>query len=152
MQVYLREAPSIIARSAFFLPLEDARLTPVDIEDISKVAFALLHTPGHEGKSYDMTGPEALNMSEVAEQISLAIGKTIRYVNIPQAERRQALLTAGTPAYFLDALDVQAELRRQGTEATVHLETHTALGVRPTTFAEFARRNAAAFRGELVRS
>jgi hypothetical protein len=32
----------------------------------------------------------------------------------------------------------------------VHLETHTALGIVPTPFAEFARRNAGAFLGELV--
>jgi uncharacterized protein YbjT (DUF2867 family) len=152
MQVYLREVPGIVTKSAFFLPLEDAKLAPVDIEDIAKAACILLHTQGHEGKSYDMTGPEALNMTEIAEQISLAIGKTVQYVNIPQVERRQALLAAGIPAYFVDALDVQAELRRQGAEAAIHLETHTALGVRPTTFAEFARRNAAAFRGEMVRS
>lgn len=151
MQVYLREVSTIVAKSAFFLPLEDAKLAPVDIEDIAKVAFILLHTQGHEGKIYDMTGPEALDMTKIAEQISLAIGKTVQYVNIPQAERRRALLAAGTPTYFLDALDVQADMRRQGAEAVVHLETHTGLGVRPTTFAEFARRNAAAFRGELIK-
>ena len=148
MQVYLREVPTIVAESAFFLPLEDAKLTPVDIEDIAKAAFALLHTPGHEGKSYEMTGPEALSMTEIAEQISLAIGKTVRYVNISQAERRRALLAAGVPPYLADVLDVQARERRKGTEAVVHPETHAALDIRPTTFAEFARRNAAAFRGE----
>ena len=148
MQVYLREVPTIVAESAFFLPLEDAKLAPVDIEDIAKVAFALLHTPGHEGKSYEMTGPEALSMTEIAEQISLAIGKTVRYVNISQAERRQALLAAGVPRYLADALDVQASERRKGAEATVHPETHIAFGIRPTTFAEFAHRHAAAFRGE----
>ena len=148
MQVYLREVPTIVAESAFFLPLEDAKLTPVDIEDIAKAAFALLHTPGHEGKSYEMTGPEALSMTVIAEQISLAIGKTVRYVNISQAERRRALLAAGVPPYLADVLDVQARERRKGTEAVVHPETHAALDIRPTTFAEFARRNAAAFRGE----
>ncbi len=148
MQVYLREVPTFVAESAFFLPLEDAKLAPVDVEDIAKVAFALLHTPGHEGKSYEMTGPEALSMTEIAEQISLAIGKTVRYVNIPQAERKRVLLAAGVPPYFADALDVQASERRKGSEAVVHPETHAALGIRPTTFAEFARRHAAAFRGE----
>jgi uncharacterized protein YbjT (DUF2867 family) len=148
MQVYLREVPTIVAESALFLPLEDAKLAPVDIEDIAKAAFALLHTPGHEGKSYDMTGPEALNMIEVAELISLAIGKTVRYVNISSAERKRALLAAGVPPYFADAVDVQSSERRKGSEAVVHPETHTALDIRPTTFAEFARRHAAAFRGE----
>jgi uncharacterized protein YbjT (DUF2867 family) len=148
MQVYLREVPTIVAESAFFLPMEDAKLAPVDVEDIAKAAFVLLHAPGHEGKSYDMTGPEALSMTEIAEQISLAISKTVRYVNISQAERKRALLAAGVPPYFADALDVQGSERRKGSEAVVHSETHTALGIRPTTFAEFGLRNAAAFREE----
>jgi len=148
MQVYLREVPTIVAESAFFLPMEDAKLAPVDVEDIAKVAFALLHTEGHEGKSYDMTGPQALSMAEIAEQISLVIGKTVRYVNISPAERKRALLAAGVPSYFADALDVQGSLRRMGSEANVYPGTHEAFGVHPTTFAEFARRNAAAFRGE----
>lgn len=148
MQVYLREVPTIVAEGSLFLSLEDAKMAPVDIEDIARAAFVLLNTPGHEGKIYEMTGPESLSMTDVAEQISLAIGKTVRYVSISQAERRQALLAAGVPSYFADALDVQASERRAGAEAVVHAETHAALGLRPTTFAEFARHHAAAFRGE----
>ncbi len=119
MPEYVLEGPTIIAESAFFLPREDAKLAPVDMEDIAKAAFALLHTSGYEGKRYEMTGPEA-----------------------------------GVPGYIADALDVQASERRRGAtgEAVVHAETHTALGIRPTTFAEFARRNAAVFRGEVMSS
>ena len=148
MQVYLREVPTIVAESAFYLPLEDAKLAPVDIEDIAKATFALLCTEGHEGKSYDMSGPQALTMTEVAEQISLAIGKTARYVNITPEERRQKLLAAGIPPYVVEAVDIQLNERRKGVESRVYSETHEALGIHPTTFAEFARRNAAAFRGE----
>jgi uncharacterized protein YbjT (DUF2867 family) len=148
MTEYLREVPTILAQSALFLPLKDAMLTPVDVADIAKAAYLLLTTPGHEGKVYAMSGPEALSMDEIAEQISLAIGKTVRYVSISRDERRQALLAAGVPAFFVDALDIQAGERLKGTEATVHSETHTALGISPTTFAEFARRNAGAFLGE----
>lgn len=149
MTEYLREVPTIVAERAFFLPFEDAKLTPVDLEDIAKAALALLTTPGHEGKTYMISGPEALSMAEIAEQISLAIGKTVRYVNISPEERKQAQLAAGIPAYVVDALDVQSSLRREGNgEEVVHPETHIALGIRPTTFAEFARRHAADFRGE----
>jgi uncharacterized protein YbjT (DUF2867 family) len=151
MTEYLREVPTIVAEGAFFLPFEDAKLTPVDLEDIAKAAFALLTTPGHEGKTYMMSGPEALSMTEIAEQISLATGSTVRYVNTSPEERKRAQLAAGMPAYVVDALDVQSSLRRQGNgEEVVYLETHTALGIRPTTFAEFARRHAADFRGESV--
>lgn len=152
MPEYLREVPTIVAHDALFLPLDGAKLAPVDMEDIAKAAFALLQTPGHEGKRYEMTGPEALTMTEIAEQISAAIGKTVRYVNIPPANRKQAMLAVGLPSYVVDALDVQALERRKAAtgESVVHLETHTELGIRPTTFAEFARRNAAAFRGEVM--
>jgi uncharacterized protein YbjT (DUF2867 family) len=154
MTEYLREMPTIVADSAFYLPLEDAKLAPVDMEDIAKAAYALLHNSGHQGKRYEMTGPEALSMGQIAEQISLAIGRTVRYVNVSPAERRQALLAAGLPPYVVDALDVQARERRKGAtgEAVVHPETHTALGIPPTTFAEFARRNAAVWRGEAMSS
>jgi len=148
MTEYLREVPTILAHSALFLPLQDAKLTPVDVADIARAAYLLLTTPGHEGKIYAISGPEALNMNDIAEQISRAIGKTVRYVSISREERRQALLAAGTPAFFVDALDAQAGERLKGAEATVHLDTHTALGLSPTTFAEFARRNAGAFLGE----
>ena len=154
MSEYLRERPTIVAESALFLPLEDAKLAPVDVDDIAKAAFALLHTSGHQGKRYEMTGPEAQSMTEIAEQLSLALGKTVRYVNVPPADRTRALLAAGVPSYIAEALDVQASERRKGAtgEGVVHSETHLALGIRPATFAEFARRNAAALHGEVVPS
>ncbi|GCE09375.1 SDR family oxidoreductase [Dictyobacter aurantiacus] len=152
MTEYLREAPTIVSAGAFFLPLEDTKLTPVDLEDIAKAAFALLTTTGHEGKTYMMSGPEALSMAEIAEQISLATGSSVRYVSISPEDRNGALLAAGFPAYLVDALDVQADERRKEAngEAVVHPETHIALDIHPTTFAEFARRHAADFRGELA--
>ena len=97
MTEYLREVPTIVAENALFLPLEDAKLAPVDIEDIAKAAFALLHTPGHEGKRYEMTGPEALSMTEIAEHISLAIGKTVRYVNISPVTESERCSRQGFP-------------------------------------------------------
>jgi uncharacterized protein YbjT (DUF2867 family) len=148
MTEYLREAPTILAESALFLPLQDAKLVPVDVADIARAAYLLLTTPGHEGKIYAMSGPEALGMEEIADQISLAVGTTVRYVSISRAERMQALLAAGVPPFLVDALDIQAGERLSGTEAIVQSATHDALEISPTTFAEFARRNAGAFVGE----
>jgi uncharacterized protein YbjT (DUF2867 family) len=151
MQEYLREVPTIVAHGALFLPLEDVRIVGVDIEDIAKASFILLTTSGHEGKIYTITGPEALNMGEIAEQISIAIGKTVRYVKISREERKQAMLTAGISPFLVDALDVQVSERlKEGIESVVNLETHVAFGIHPTTFAEFARRNADAFLGKPV--
>lgn len=148
MQVYLREIPTIVAKGAIFLPFQGVALSPIDVEDIAKIAFAVLRNGGHAGKSYDMTGPEALTMTDVAERISTAVGKPIRYVNIAPQDRRRALLAAGMPVFMADALDEQTAERLKCPQARVYLGTHEMLGVRPTTFAEFANRCAARFRGE----
>jgi uncharacterized protein YbjT (DUF2867 family) len=147
MQTYLREAPTIASKSAIFLPFGNIKLSPIDIEDIAQIAFALLRDGGHEGKSLDMTGPEALTMADIAQRISDAIGKSVRYVNVAPEDRRRALIAAGIPPTFADALDEQAAERRLRPESRVYLGTHELFGVQPTTFADFARRNAAVFKG-----
>jgi uncharacterized protein YbjT (DUF2867 family) len=146
MQEYLREAPSIINDGAFYLALGDLRLNPIDLVDVAKVAFLLLRDGGHEGARIAITGPEALSMAEIADRISRAIGKTVRYVAVSPAARRQALIAHGIPAEFADALDKQVKERlKGGIESQVDLSTHQLFNVKPTTFLEFAQRNAKAF-------
>lgn len=149
MQFYFPQAPAmILTEDTLSLPMENAKLSPVDVEDIAKVAFALLRNGGHEGKSYDMTGPEALTMAQIAERISWAIGKTVRYVNITFEQYRRAVLARGASPERADAFVELWRERCSHPESRVYLGTHEAFGVQPTTFAEFARRNAAVFRGE----
>jgi uncharacterized protein YbjT (DUF2867 family) len=148
MQVYLRDAPTIAAEGSFYLALGETELSPVDVEDIAKVAFRLLRDGGHEGENLDMTGPEALTMSDVAARISQAIGRSVRYVDVSPEERRRNLLASGISAGFADALDEQLAERLRRPKSRVHLATHEMFGVRATPFVEFARRHAAMFGGE----
>jgi Alcohol dehydrogenase GroES-like domain len=101
---------------------------------------------GHEGARLHMTGPEALTMTEMADRISRAVGKTVRYVPVSPIQRRQALIAHGVPPQIADALDRQVEERlKGGIESQVDLSTHQLFNVKPTTFLAFARRNAEAF-------
>ncbi|WP_192255336.1 SDR family oxidoreductase [Mesorhizobium silamurunense] len=147
MQVYLREAPTIARDQELRLPFGDTELSPVAIEDIARIACRLLRDGGHEGESLDVTGPEALTMHDVAERISAAIGRPVRYVPISSEERRQALLESGAPAGFVAAMEEQLQERLKRPKSRVHLGTHAAFGVRPTNFAEFARTYASTFSG-----
>ncbi|GHO52747.1 SDR family oxidoreductase [Ktedonobacter robiniae] len=153
MQFYFPGAPAMnLTANTLAFPMENARLSPVDIEDIAKMVFALLHSEGHEGKSYEITGPEALTMAEIAERISEMTDRTVTYVNILLEEYRRAVLAAGaSPERANGFVELWSERRRCG-ESRVDLGTHEIFGVHPTTFAEFARRNAAAFRGESMPS
>jgi uncharacterized protein YbjT (DUF2867 family) len=148
MQEYLREAPSIIHQGALYFALGDVKLNPIDLVDVAKVGFLLLRDGGHEGVLLPMTGPEALTMTEVAYRISRANGRTVRYVAVPPIARRQALIDNGIPPEFADALDRQVEERvKGGLESQVNLSTHKLFNIKPTTFLEFAQRNAEAFGG-----
>ncbi len=148
MQEYLREAPSIIHQGALYFALGDVKLNPIDLVDVAKVGFLLLRDGGHEGVLLPMTGPEALTMTEVAYRISRANGRTVRYVGVPPIARRQALIDNGIPPEFADALDRQVEERvKGGLESQVNLSTHKLFNIKPTTFLEFAQRNAEAFGG-----
>jgi uncharacterized protein YbjT (DUF2867 family) len=148
MPAYFRQVPSIVARGAMFLPMEDARIASIDVGDIAEIAALALTGSGHEGKTYPLTGPEALTMAEVAEKLSAATGKTIRYVNVAPEEARKAQLAAGMPPYLADALVELFAERRKGKEAQVSAMAQTLLGRRPTSFDEFAVRHAAIFRGD----
>jgi len=148
MPAYFRQVPAIVAKGAMFLPMEDARIASIDVGDIAEIAADVLTHSGHEGKTYPLTGPEALTMTQVAEKLSAATGKTIRYVDVPPEAARQAQLGAGMPPYLADALFELFAERRNGKEARVWPDAGALLGRPPTSFDEFARRNAAVFRGE----
>jgi uncharacterized protein YbjT (DUF2867 family) len=148
MHAYFRQVPAIVAQGAIFLPMEDARIASVDVRDLAEAAATVLTTPGHEGKIYPLTGPEALTMTEVAEKLSTATGRTIRYVNVAPEEATKAQLARGMPKYTAEALAELFAERRKGKEAQVSPVIETLIGRRPTGFSEFAKRNASIFRGE----
>ena len=148
MPSYFRQVPSIVARGVMALPMGEARIASIDIGDIAEVAVAVLTTHGHEGKIYPLTGPEALTMGEVAEKLSIATGKPIRYVDVPPEEARQARLAAGLPPYLAEGLDELFAERRKGKESRVWPTIEEVFGWKPTSFEEFASRNAAIFRGD----
>jgi uncharacterized protein YbjT (DUF2867 family) len=150
MPAYFRQVPNITAKGAMFLPMEEASIASIDVGDIAEIAAKVLTGSGHEGKTYPLTGPEALTMTEVAEKLSAAAGKTIRYVNVPPEAARQAQLAAGMPPYLADALFELFAERRNGKEARVWPDAQALLGRLPTSFDEFAKRNAAVFRGEVL--
>lgn len=63
-------------------PAADGRCAMVARADVARTAAAILREPDeHHGKTYDITGPEALTMTEVAEILSSAEGRHITFHN-----------------------------------------------------------------------
>jgi len=134
--------------STLRLPFENISLSPIDAQDIAKIAHLLLPDGGHEGESLDMTGHEALTMDEIAARISTAIGKPVKYVSIDPEIRRRELLTRALPEGFVDALDDQTKERLKHPIAKVLTATHEMFGVQPTHVADFAQRHATGWKSK----
>ena len=91
MQGLLMIGKSIASEGRFFAPAGDARVSVVDVRDVAAVAVAALTRTGHEGKTYDLTGPEALTHAEMAAQLSQALDRPVKFVDLPEQAFREAL-------------------------------------------------------------
>jgi len=147
MQMYLLDAPTVIAQDSLFVPMDDAFIAPVDVHDIVKVFYAVLTTEGHEGKIYELSGPDSMTLNDIAAQLSRALGRTIHYVNVTPEQEREQLVSFGMPEQLADAVNELYSERRKGTEAKILLETQQRFGIRPTPFAEFVAQNVEVFKG-----
>src|SRR3954449_8717530 len=61
-------------------PAGDGRVAAVAQDDVADVAVAVLRGPAaHAGATYDLPGPEALTLGEVAETLTAVTGRPVRY-------------------------------------------------------------------------
>ena len=80
-------APTIRTQGAFYSSAGNARYSFIDVRDIGAFVAKLFASPAHQGKTYELNGPEALTYSEVADQIARITGSPVRYVDIPVAQQ-----------------------------------------------------------------
>ncbi|MBM7119389.1 SDR family oxidoreductase [Archangium primigenium] len=129
-----------------YLPFGQAGCSFIAGADIAAVAAAALTTPGHEGQAYDLVGPEALTVAQVAEQIASVAGRPVKYVDVPEEAARQGMVGAGMPGWSADAMLQLYGLIKAGHAARVTDTVQKITGRAPTTFAEFAKKHAASWK------
>ena len=139
------DAATIKAQNTFYAALGEGAVSHIDIRDIAAAAVKILSGTGHEGKAYALTGPEALTNTQIAEKISNALGRTVRYVDLPPADLKKAMLGAGVPEWSADALLDLQRLYREGGASLVEPAVEHIIGRKATTFDQFARDHAAVF-------
>ncbi|MFC8732315.1 NAD(P)H-binding protein [Luteimicrobium sp. NPDC057192] len=115
----------------------------VDADDIADVAVAALTERGHEGRTYELTGPRALTFADVAAEISAATGRSVDYLPLTPAEFAAELTGAGVPAEVVELLDYLFTTVLDGRNEHPADGVRQALGREPRDFADFARRTAA---------
>ena len=116
----------------------DGRVAMVDARDIAAVAVATLTGGGHAGKTYTLTGPEALSFYQVASILSRQTGRPLRHVRVPPDKVRVALQGRGVAAWFADDMAKLHSMLAVGYEEVVTDDIHRVTGRPPRTLAQFA--------------
>jgi uncharacterized protein YbjT (DUF2867 family) len=80
-------------------PAGEGRVAWVTRDDISESAVAVLTGTGHTGRTYDVTGPEAITMAETAERLSAAVKRKIAYQPQTPQEARETRTTSRLEKY-----------------------------------------------------
>ena len=137
-------APAVRARQTVFAPYGDVALPAVDPLDLAEVAAAALTGHGHLGQTYVLTGPEATTPRQRTQSIATAIRRQLAFMEISPQDARDQMLQ------FMPAPVADATLAILGhptpEEAQVSPDVEKILGRPGRSFADWAQRNAIAFR------
>jgi uncharacterized protein YbjT (DUF2867 family) len=139
----------------FLQPVNDEIVVPagdgaeafVSVEDIAAVAAMTVTDPGrHAGRAYAPTGPQALTVTEAAQLISTAAGRTITYRDTDREEWIAAMVSTGIPAEYAQILRPLTATLASGNGARPNGDVLEVTGTPSATFAEFAARTAPAWK------
>jgi len=140
----LQWAPQLRVGDLVRAPFGGVRIAVIDPSDIAAVAARALTSAGHEGRTYRLTGPQALLPAERVRALGGVLGRDLRFEAQPDAEAR-AEMSAAMPAEYVDAF---FSFYADGTldESPVLPTVHEVTGAQPRTFRQWANTHAEAFR------
>jgi uncharacterized protein YbjT (DUF2867 family) len=137
---------STVASDGVIYGVQDGPIPMIDNRDVALAAAAVLTANGHSGRMYDLTGPEALTQTQVAEKLSAALDRPVRYMVVPPEALREGL-RGKLPEWLADAyLDLTLNyVGGRDCEMSDGFERIT--GKKPRSYDQFARDFASAFGG-----
>ncbi|GIF07212.1 NAD(P)H-binding protein [Actinoplanes siamensis] len=136
-------ADSVRSDRTVAAPFGDVGLPVVDPDDIAEVAAMALRG-GHDGRTYELTGPALSTPRQRAADLAAALGEPIHFVEQSPAEARRQMLAFMPPPVVEGTLAILGA--PTGREQLTSPDVTEVLGRPPRTFAEWARRNIDAFR------
>lgn len=142
MSNLLAAADAVARTGRLVAPAGAARVAMIDPRDVAAVAAAVLADDRHDGRTYVLTGPEALTFAEVAERLSAATGRPVEFVDVPDEAARQEMLRSGMPDWLADGVvEVHRQLRA-GVSAQVTDVVRVLTGRDPRGLGDFLRDHA----------
>ncbi len=147
MQTTLAYAGQVAAQGRFYAPLAETKTSIIDARDVATAAATTLSEEGHEGKVYELTGPEAISHRDIAEKLSAVLGRPVEHVEVSVEDARGSMVGMGMPEWLAEAVAELFEVRQAGYLAAVTDTVAEITGRGPRSYEEFARDHKEAFSG-----
>jgi uncharacterized protein YbjT (DUF2867 family) len=127
----------ILERNDLFVPAGNGRTSFIDARDIAAVAVRALTVPHIVNGGIDLTGPEALTYSEVAEIFSQVLGRQITYSDPAALRFGREMRRRGMKAAFVNIMILIYTTNRLGLAARVTNDVERILGRKPISVRGF---------------
>lgn len=131
----------MVQQGAIYLAAADGRTSFISAKDIAAVAAEALGG-GHDGKEYNLSGPEALTHDEAAQLISQAAGRTVSYHGISEEDMIAGAIKNGLPESAAGFMAMLYTVVRNGWAAGITEDVRRVTGRPAVSFAVFAKQSA----------
>lgn len=93
-----------LAHGAIVGSAGEGRISSAARADYAQAAVAVLTSPGHDGKTYELAGDTAWTLADLAAEVSKQAGRQIAYRNLTEAEYAATLKGFGLPDGLASAI------------------------------------------------
>jgi NAD(P)H dehydrogenase (quinone) len=130
------------------VPAGNGKFTAATRDDLAAAHATVLTEPGHEGKSYYLSGAPAVSWADIARILSAIYGKDVPYIAISDEEYIKSMAALGFPYFVAPFILKWVQGMNQGEWEEVTSDLETLIGRKPTTPAEYLRSVADAARAQ----
>jgi uncharacterized protein YbjT (DUF2867 family) len=140
-------APGVRASGELALPMGSGKTSPISAVDVARAVAVILDDPTpHIGRIYDLTGAESADLEHYARVFSEALGRPIRYRDVPLAAWSESLRQARFPEFAVRHLSAMTELTKQGRYDRMTDTLFKLTGQTPVKMLDFVKFHAAEFK------
>ena len=134
MNLYMDFIPSMAVDGVIRGPAGDGRVAAILREDVAEAAAAVLTTAGHDGRTYDLTGPSAFSLAEAAELMGA------RFEDETDDEAYTSRSVYGAPDWEVEGWVTSYQAIRDGSFDVVSPAVRELTGREPTSLRDYIAR------------
>ncbi len=79
-------APELVKQGRLPYPVQSGRVAYISRDDLARASAGALMQDGHSGRVYELTGPEAVSMPQLAAALTAATGTPIAFDRVSESE------------------------------------------------------------------